>query len=111
MGTAERRQELLEVLCVRRFDTYDNLAREFGVSRETIRHDVLYLMQSHPLEIVRGRYGGVKVKEGYYLYHDSLTIKEAGLLKRVMDQLVGEDRNTIKSILRRFAPWYLSPAP
>ena len=37
MNYAERREAILEVLCIRRHDTYRNLAFEFQVSRETIR--------------------------------------------------------------------------
>ena len=34
MSAGERRQRILELLCLRRQDTYGNLASEFGVSRE-----------------------------------------------------------------------------
>ncbi len=102
MSAAERRQVLLEVLCLRRHDTYDNLAHEFSVSKETIRQDVLVLMCSYPIETVRGRYGGVKVAEGYSLYRKFLTAKQVALLRRLRDQLVGEDRDTLNSILTQF---------
>lgn len=102
MSAAERRQVLLEVLCLRRHDTYDNLAHEFSVSKETIRQDVLVLMCSYPIETVRGRYGGVKVAEGYSLYRKFLTAKQAALLRRLRDQLAGEDHDTLNSILTQF---------
>ena len=54
----ERRQRLMEVLCLRRHDTYDNLASEFKVSKMTIRRDIAALTCSYPIETVRGRYGG-----------------------------------------------------
>jgi len=111
MSPSERRQTILEVLCLRRYDTYANLAFEFHVSKKTISRDITILMRDHPLKTFRGYGGGVRVEDGYYLYRGSLTDKEASLLKRMMDWLTGEDRNTIKNILRRFAPWYLSPAP
>ncbi len=57
MNYAERREAILEVLCIRRHDTYRNLAFEFQVSRETIRQDIAVLMCSYPIETVRGRYG------------------------------------------------------
>lgn len=56
MSAGERRQRILELLCLRRQDTYGNLASEFGVSRETIRHDIVLLMCSYPIETIRGRY-------------------------------------------------------
>lgn len=104
MSATERRQLLLEVLCLRRRDTYDNLANEFSVSKETIRHDVLVLMCSYPIETVRGRYGGVKVAEGYFLYRNSLSQKQIALLKRVREQLGGDDLDTLDSILFQFSP-------
>ena len=110
MSPAERRQELLHVLCLKRHDTYDNLAHEFGVSKTTIRRDVAVLMCSYPLETVHGgRYGCVKVADGYFLHsrHSvnlALDQKQTELLKRLRDQLVGDDRDTINSILIQFAP-------
>lgn len=107
MSPAERRQELLEVLCLRRHDTYDNLANEFNVSKMTIRRDIAVLMCSYPVETVHGgRHGGVRVADGYYLNHSrkSLSQKQTALLRRLRDQSVGDDRDTINSILVQFAP-------
>ena len=110
MGPAERRQELLEVLCLRRHDTYDNLAHEFNVSKMTIRRDIAVPMCSYPIETVHGgRHGCVKVAEGYYLHqrafaHKALNQKQTALLRRLREQLAGDDRDTINSILVQFAP-------
>lgn len=40
MTASERRMALLEVLCLRRHETRENLAFEFGVSKRTIEYDV-----------------------------------------------------------------------
>lgn len=110
MTPTERRQKLLEVLCFRRHDTCDNLAHEFCVSNATIRRDVAVLMCSYPIETVCGRYGGgVKVAEGYYLNHKlserkGLSSKQTALLRKLRNQLAGDDLNTLNSILVQFAP-------
>lgn len=109
MSAADRRQRLLEVLCLRRQDTYDNLAREFNVCKRTIRYDIAALMCSYPIETVSGRYGGVRVASWYHLNRQGserkyLNSKQTALLRRMRDQLIGEDRNTINSILVQFAP-------
>ena len=62
MNPWERRQKILEVLCLRRHDTYRNLAHEFNVSTGTIRRDIVVLTCSYPIETVRGNYGGVRVR-------------------------------------------------
>jgi len=105
MSAIERRQRLLEVLCLRRHDTYRQLAHEFGVSRETIRNDVEILMCSHPIETVRGRYGGgVQVKDDYPSYRKTLNAKQVTLLIRLSAQLDGDDLATISSIIFQLAP-------
>lgn len=110
MGPSERRQKLLEVLCLRRHDTCANLAHEFNVCQRTIRYDIEELMCSYPIETVCGRFGGgVRVLDGYYYHHKtsdraSLTSKQIALLRKLRDQLSGDDRDTISSILVQFAP-------
>ena len=105
MSPSERRQELLEVLCHRRHDTYDNLAHEFNVSKMTIRRDITALTCSYPIETVRGRYGGgVRVKTDYLPYRKTLNAKQVRLLIRLSAQLDGDDLATISSIIFQLAP-------
>ena len=105
MSLSERRQRLLEVLCLRRHDTYDNLAHEFNVSKMTIRRDITALICSYPLETVRGRYGGgVKVRDNYYPYRKTLNSKQINLLIKLSEQLDGDDLATISSIIFQLAP-------
>lgn len=40
MGTAERRYEMMKILCRRRYETIRNLASEFGVSMRTVQRDI-----------------------------------------------------------------------
>ena len=103
MTPTERRQRLLEVLCIRRHDTCDNLAHEFHVANSTIRRDLEILTCAYPIETVRGRYGGgVKVADGFFLYRRTLTPKQAALLQRLRDQLDGDDLIVLNSILLQF---------
>ena len=104
MGPAERRQRLLEVLCHRRHDTCENLAREFDVSIRTIYSDIEVLMCSYPIEAVRGRYGGVRVSDWFYPSSTSLGPKQFALLIKLRNQLSGDDLIVLNSILVQFAP-------
>lgn len=49
MGTAERRYEIMKILCRRRYETIRNLASEFGVSMRTVQRDIETLSVSEPI--------------------------------------------------------------
>lgn len=55
MQPNERRRRIIEILNLRRQDTMQNLANEFGVSRLTIYRDLLVLEESYPLRHIHGR--------------------------------------------------------
>ena len=105
MSAGERRQRILEILCLRRQDTYGNLATEFGVSRETIRRDILVLMCSYPIETVRGRHGGgVKISDDYWPYRKTLDSEQIDFLIRQSKKVEGRDLAILSSILFQLAP-------
>lgn len=104
MTPSERREAILKVLCQRRQDTIENLAFEFDVSVRTIKYDIEELTLAHPIETVRGRYGGgVKVADGYYVGRNYLKPNQQELLKRLSETLTGDDLQTMQSIFRDFA--------
>lgn len=104
MTPSERREAILNVLCKRRQDTIENLANEFDVSVRTIKYDIEELTLAHPIETVRGRYGGgVKVADGYYIGRKYLKPNQQELLKKLSAQLSGNDLEVMNSILRDFA--------
>ena len=91
----ERRQKILETLCLRRHDTYKNLAHEFNVSTGTIRRDIVVLTCSYPLETVRGNYGGVRVAEWFHL--------DRRALRRLAESLDGPDLEMLNRIIATFS--------
>lgn len=104
MTPSERREEILKVLCQRRQEKIDNLAFEFDVSVRTIKNDIEELTLAHPIETVRGRYGGgVRVPDGYYVGRNYLKPKQQELLKKLQSTLQGDDFEVMNSILRDFA--------
>lgn len=103
MTANDRRMALLEVLCERRYDNVMNLANEFGVSRNTIKNDVVILSCSYPIYTTQGYGGGVHVVDGYRFGKKYLTEKQQSLLERLGAKLGGEDFDTMKSILKTFS--------
>ena len=103
MRPNERREALLKVLCRRRQDTIENLATEFSVSVRTIKYDIEELTLTHPIETIRGRYGGgVKVADGYYIGRRYLKPSQRELLLRLQDELSEKDAEIMNSILEDF---------
>lgn len=88
MGTAERRHEILKILCRRRHETISNLAFEFGVSERTIRRDIQELSLTEPLYTQTGRYGGgVYIVEGYSMSRMYMSENESEVLHKILKMI------------------------
>ena len=102
MNANERRRQILEVLCERRFDTISNLMFEFSVSRATIKRDIQELTLSYPIYTTLGNGGGDHVLDGYRSGKQYLTKEQKNLLEKLATRLTGEDFQTMQSILKKF---------
>lgn len=86
MGTAERRNAIMKVLCRRRHETIGNLASEFGVSERTIRRDIEALSYNEPIYTQTGRYaGGVYVVDGYSIDRMYMSKEELQILANLYE--------------------------
>ena len=103
MNPWERRQKILETLCLRRQETTDNLAHEFHVSRETIRRDITILTCSYPIETVQGGHGGVRVADWFHLDRRALNSDEITFLRKLERRLDGADREMLNRIIIQFS--------
>ena len=103
MNPWERRQKILEVLCLRRQETTGNLAHEFNVSRGTIRRDIVVLTCSYPIETVRGNYGGVRIADWFHLDRRALNPTEIAFLNKLGESLDGPDLEMLNRIITTFS--------
>ena len=106
MGTAERRYEIMKILCRRRNDTICNLASEFGVSMRTIQRDIEVLSRTEPIFTLSGKYGGgVYVVDGYYIDRMYMKNAELDVLKKLYiaadkkSLLLTEDEKILLSLI------------
>ena len=113
MGTAERRYEIMKILCRRRYETIRNLASEFGVSMRTIQRDIETLSRTEPIYTQFGKYGGgVYVVEGYSMDRMYMKNSELDVLQKLyiaadeQSFLLTEDE---KSLLRSLISQYSKP--
>lgn len=103
MQPNERRRKIIDILNLRRHDTMQNLANEFGVSRLTIYRDLLILEEDYPFIRVSGRAGGIAFPDGYCAYKQYLSPRQADAIRRNLEVVRPEDKATFQSILDDFA--------
>ena len=101
-STTDRRQMILEYLLDNKRTTRMELANRFGVSLRTIERDVIVLSCSYPIETQQGGGGGIFIAEGYRLGMKYLTCDQLQLLKRLSENLSGDELVIIDSIIKTF---------
>ena len=104
MTANERRKMLLERLCVRRHETRENFATEFGVSLRTIERDVVRLMSEYPVITTQGYGGGIGVEDWYKPDMKYLTDQQVELLEELLPTLTESKAAVMQSILDTFNP-------
>ena len=104
MTANERRKRILEVLCLRRSDTRENLANEFGVSSRTIERDVVTLSLEYPVYTLQGTGGGIYVEKWCRQNVKYLSDEQTGLLEELLLKLEGRKAEIMRSILTAFYP-------
>lgn len=102
LSANERRMQILEVLCERKFETIDNLMFEFSASRATIKRDIQELILSYPVYTVQGNGGGIYITDGYHLGMKYFSEKQTALLEKLTEGLTGEELETMKCILQTY---------
>lgn len=111
MGTAERRCEIMKILCRRRHETICNLASEFGVSMRTIQRDIETLSRTEPIYTQFGRYGGgIYVVEGYSMDRMYMTNAELDVLQKLYiaadenaELLTDREKNVLGSLISQYS--------
>lgn len=113
MGTTERRQEIMKILCRRQHETMSNLASELGVSIRTIQRDIETLSISEPIYTQTGKYnGGVYILEGYSFERMYMTEQELDVLRKLY--IAADEQSFLltddeKSLLRSLISQYSKP--
>ena len=99
MSAFERRNEILRILRLRKFEKVENLAFEFSVSEKTIRHDILMLSLTANIYTKQGRYdGGI-----YYLDDTDLSVKEKiSLLHKLEKYCTLDEQAILRQIIKDY---------
>lgn len=109
LGTAERRNVILRILCRRRHETVRNLASELGVSERTIRRDIEVLSYTEPIYTQTGRFGGgIYIMEGYSLDRMYITQEEEKVLCKLRELahqhclLTAQELSTFTNLIKNY---------
>lgn len=96
MGTAERRKQIMHILCRRRHETVCRLAQEFGVSERTILRDIDILSLTEPIYTQTGKHGGVYVTENYSIDRMYMSEEELSVLRKLLNFAREKERCCLK---------------
>lgn len=109
MGTAERRLEIYKYLCLARKATMPQLAKMFGVSVRTIQRDIFEIEATFhaPLDIAKGRYGGVSVIGDHTLDRAYMCDEELLLLKKIQslvkEKITEEESAILTQLIKKYS--------
>lgn len=87
MTMSERRRAIVLALYRRKKETLGNFAFEFGVSKRTIKTDIMCLSVKEPVYTVQGRGGGICIDENYEPNRGPFTMEQADLIARIRPHL------------------------
>lgn len=103
MRTAmERRKRLIELLSIRRSESAENFAVEFGVSVRTIYRDIEILALSYPIYTTKGTGGGIHIMDNFRLVAKYLTDEQYEVLERLSKETEKKDAEILQSIMKTF---------
>lgn len=104
MDAAERRNEIKNILIVRRSATTQELAEELGVSMRTIQRDIDILTPVMPLDKKRGGAGGIFLSGDYKPYVNTLDSFELKELLEIYQSEEGAHKEVLYRVLRKYGP-------
>jgi predicted DNA-binding transcriptional regulator YafY len=100
-----RRVELIRILRGRKKDTIENLAQELGVSRNTIKRDLLTLTvdEGYHIDTLKGNGGGVVFYDHRNPHKGILSQEQIGVLRELSEEVGKHQAAVLKGILEAYA--------
>ena len=107
----ERREQVIRILMANEKCTMQDLAQRLGVSVRTIERDVDFLSLTKPIQVDRGRAGGVYIMNRKGIYLPMMREEEVALLKKIISdteqngacRLTLEDIHMLKTMICQYS--------
>ncbi len=104
MNAVERQNRIFILVCNEGILTCSYVADFLEVCERTIRRDALELSRKYPVEVIRGRYGGVKRADWFEPTAVFLSTEQMQWLGKIAEKAPPKDRIMANSILVQFRP-------
>lgn len=103
LTTYERREGIRLLLVKEKSTTTKILMDKYGVSKQTILNDIVFLSSVMPIETRPGNCGGIFLKMEYDSPKSYLTNDEESLLLRLLDDLSEKDKRMLINVINKFS--------
>lgn len=102
MNAKDRRDEIVQFVKLKQQTTIKEISDEFDVSIRTVKYDIVYLSQRHPIYTVPGHFGGVRWLGERIQHEKLLTELQEKTLLEIYQESCGRRKLILAQILRKF---------
>ncbi len=103
LTTYERRERIKFLLVKEKSTTTRHLIHLFGVTKQTILNDIVFLSSRLPITTKAGNGGGIFLNLEYDYPKVYLTEEEKSLLLSLLDSLDKNEKKTLINIINKFS--------
>ncbi len=103
LSVFDRRMKIISVLMNNEQVSRPELAKMFSVSLSAIHRDINAISRYTPISSNRGRYGGIFIPDKLKRIKNYLSHDEEHLIRRLSNELTGEDKLLLQHILHKFS--------
>ena len=103
LTTYERRESIRLLLVKRKHTKIKVLVDMFGVTKQTILKDIVFLSSRIPITTKTGKCGGIFLKEGFESPKEYLSVDEENLLLYISKSLNKKEQIMIHNIINKFS--------
>ena len=103
LTTYERRESIRLLLVRRKYAKVKDLVNEYGVTKQTILKDIVFLSSRIPITTKTGKCGGIFLKEEFESPREYLSVDEENLLLYISKSLNKKEQVMIHNIINKFS--------
>ena len=100
LTTYERRESIRLLLVRRKYAKVKDLVNEYGVTKQTILKDLVFLSSRIPITTKTGKCGGIFLKEEFESPREYLSVDEENLLLYISKSLNKSQQTSVPTVLQ-----------